>query len=95
MSSILVQIVSSFLTMAYISVRFMSSFLTVPFISVRILSSLFSNVVQFGTDDEQVSRKYMQIVFSPLHQSIVCVACDAEVGTDVRGAGRMYGHAVL
>jgi hypothetical protein len=95
MPYILVQIVSSLLTMAYISVRFMSSFLTVPYISVRILSSLFSNVVHFGTGDEQLPRKYMQLVFSPLHQSIVCVACDAEVSTDVRGAGRMYGHAVL
>jgi len=80
--------------MAYISVRFMSSFLTVPYISVRILSGLFSNV-HFGTDDEQLPRKYMQIVFSPLHRSIVCVECDAEVSTDVGGAGRMYGHAVL
>jgi len=90
-----VRIVSSFLTVPYISVRIVSSFLTVPYISVRILSSLFSNVVHFGTDDdEQLPRKYMQIFFSPLHQSIVCVACDAEVSTDVRGAGRMYGHAV-
>jgi len=68
---IAVRIVSSFPTMAYISARFVSSFHTVPYISVRILSSLFSNVVHVGTDDEQLRRKYMQIVFSPMYQSTV------------------------
>ena len=86
-----VRIVSSFLAVPYISVRFMSSFLTVPYISVRTLSSLFSNVVHFGMMMNSCQGNIWRFFF---YQSIVCVACGAEVSTDVRGAGRRYGHAV-